>query len=166
MFWDTSIRKIFFWIMKINNFRGGLTDISANKEALLSCRYMKDKWLASISERVTWQWTYARRRHSQTCALPVRTDLQYLTVSRSFRWMTGTCSTRSHTLIRCIASELVLTSEVFFKIKLFFLAYFDPISWSFDNRNEWFSGWPKQYFGYRQPHCSWHVLLITYNYQG
>ena len=31
---DTLIRKIFFYIMKINNFRGDLTDISAKKKVL------------------------------------------------------------------------------------------------------------------------------------
>ena len=33
---DTLIRKIFYYIMKINNFRGDLTDISAKKEALMA----------------------------------------------------------------------------------------------------------------------------------
>ena len=32
--WDTLIQKMDFYIMKINNFRVGLTDISAKKEAL------------------------------------------------------------------------------------------------------------------------------------
>ena len=35
-FLDTLIQKIFFQIIKINNFRGDLTDISAKKEALES----------------------------------------------------------------------------------------------------------------------------------
>ena len=34
MFLDTLIRKIFYYIMKINNYRGDLTDISAKNEAL------------------------------------------------------------------------------------------------------------------------------------
>ena len=36
MLLDTLIQKIFFYIMKINNFRGELTDNSAKKEALLN----------------------------------------------------------------------------------------------------------------------------------
>ena len=35
VFSDTLIRKSFFKIMKINNFRGDFTDISAKKEALM-----------------------------------------------------------------------------------------------------------------------------------
>ena len=36
IFLDTLIQKIFFQIIKINNFRDDLTDISAKKEALLA----------------------------------------------------------------------------------------------------------------------------------
>ena len=35
IFLDTLIQKIFFEIIKINNFRGELTDNSAKKEALI-----------------------------------------------------------------------------------------------------------------------------------
>ena len=37
-FLDTLSQKTFFFIMKINNFRGDLADISAQKEALV-CMY-------------------------------------------------------------------------------------------------------------------------------
>ena len=35
----------------------------------------------------------------------------------------------------------------FFKINSFFFGYFDPINICFDNKNKYFSGWPKRYFG-------------------
>ena len=39
---DTLIQKIFFEIIKINNFRGELTDNSAKKEALIGILLCRD----------------------------------------------------------------------------------------------------------------------------
>ena len=35
---DNLIQKMFFWIIKINNFQGALTDVSAKKEELVTHR--------------------------------------------------------------------------------------------------------------------------------
>ena len=54
VFLDTLIQKIFIKIMKINNFRGELTDISAIKEALVSARVAWTVILVVSWARCSW----------------------------------------------------------------------------------------------------------------
>ena len=44
-------------------------------------------------------------------------------------------------------SSLDTISEFFIKINSFFFGVFDPKNNFFENKNRWFSGWPKRYFG-------------------
>ena len=62
-FFDTLIKRMFFQIMKINNFRGDLSDISANQKPLAGRCLDRVQWLYTFQTKrsslasIVWNWT-------------------------------------------------------------------------------------------------------------
>ena len=63
----------------------------------------------------------------------------------------GTCPGRHHFVFHQVeylfATMILLIREVFSKLNNLFFGYFDPINIFFYNKNKYFLGWPKRYFG-------------------
>ena len=62
------MQKIFFWIMKINNYQGDLTDVSAKKEALVLAVTFTTSTELVIS--YTTNFNSCRADPNDTCSKP------------------------------------------------------------------------------------------------